>query len=119
MGGTTSRFYGGNTAVMKGGIELVGVPQVPPLGKTLSSDNALSFSDSEDETVDTIQSSINSCPNNHLLKNSSDKVQLHPQKVQGTQKSKSALLPRPNDVVSYIPVGEETWHKAVIISKAG
>ena len=83
------------------------------------SDNALSFSDSDDEAVDTIQSSINSCLSNHLRKNSSDKVQSHSQKVQGSQKNKSVLLPRPNDVVSYIPVGEETWHKAVIISKAG
>ena len=84
-----------------------------------SSDNALSFSDSEDETVDTIQSSINSCPSNHLLKNSSDKVQSYSEKIQGSQKSKPVPLPKPNDVVSYIPVGEETWHKTVIISKAG
>ena len=47
-----------------------------------SSDNALSFG--EDETVDTIQSSIDSCPSNHLLKNSSDKVQSHSEKVQGS-----------------------------------
>ena len=73
-----------------------------------SSDNALSFSDSEDETVDTIQSSIDSCPSNHLLGNSSDKVQSYSEKVQGRQKSKPVLLPEPNDVVSCIPVGEET-----------
>ena len=84
-----------------------------------SSDTALTFSDSEDETVDTIQSYIDSCPSNHLLKNSSDKVESHSEKVQGSQKSKSVLLPKPNDVVSYIPVGEETWHKAIIISIAG
>ena len=82
-----------------------------------SSDNALSFS--EDETVDTIQSSIDSCPSNHLLGNSSDKVQSYSEKIQGSQKSKPVPLPKPNDVVSYIPVGEETWHKTVIISKAG
>ena len=54
-----------------------------------------------------------------MLENSSDRVQSYSEKVQGSQKSKSVLLPKSNDVASYIPVGEETWHKAVIISKAG
>ena len=37
MGGTTIfGFYGGDTAVMRGDIELMGgIPQSPPLGKTL------------------------------------------------------------------------------------
>ena len=35
-GGTILRFYGGDTAVMRGDIELMrGDPPVPPLGKTL------------------------------------------------------------------------------------
>ena len=76
-----------------------------------SYDNALSFSDSEDKTVNTIQSSIDSCSSNHLLENSSDKVQSYSEKIRGSQKSKSVLLPEPNDVVSYIPVDEEIWHK--------
>ena len=54
-----------------------------------------------------------------MPENSSDKVQSDSEKVQGSQKGKSVLLPKPNDVVSYIPVGEETWRKAVIISKVG
>ena len=66
-----------------------------------SSDNALSFSDSENETVDTIQSFIDSCPSNHLPENPSDKLQSELEKVQGSQKSKSVLLPKPNDAVSY------------------
>ena len=34
-GGTISQFYGGDTAVMRGDIELMGGPPVPQLGKTL------------------------------------------------------------------------------------
>ena len=34
-GGTIFRFYGGDTAVMRGDIELMGVPPDPPLGTTL------------------------------------------------------------------------------------
>ena len=34
-GGTIFGFYGGDTAVMRGDIELMGVPPAPPLGKTL------------------------------------------------------------------------------------
>ena len=37
-GGTILRFYGGDTAVMRGDIELMGDPPVPTLGKTLSGD---------------------------------------------------------------------------------
>ena len=37
-GGTIFGFYGGDTAVMRGEIELMGgSPQSPPLGKTLTS----------------------------------------------------------------------------------
>ena len=35
MGGTIFRFYGGDIAVMRGDIELMGGPPVPPPGKTL------------------------------------------------------------------------------------
>ena len=34
-GGTIFGFYGGHTAVMRGDIELIEGPPVPPLGKTL------------------------------------------------------------------------------------
>ena len=34
-GGTILGFYGGDTAVMREDIELMGDPPVPPLGKTL------------------------------------------------------------------------------------
>ena len=30
MGGTVFQFYGGDTAVMRGDIELMGIPQSPP-----------------------------------------------------------------------------------------
>ena len=36
-GGTIFGFYGGGTGVMRGDIELMGGPPVPPLGKTLKS----------------------------------------------------------------------------------
>ena len=38
-GKTIFRFCEGDTAVMRGDIELMGVPPVPPLGKTLMSDS--------------------------------------------------------------------------------
>ena len=48
-GGTIFLFYGGDTAVTKGDIELMGSSSFPPLGKTLGSHVNIEFAASARE----------------------------------------------------------------------